>query len=124
MQYLTYAEYQSIGGTLDLTAFNHYIIRASSLISAETHNRIEAMENTPNEVKALCRDLIEYFVANKTGETVQSRSQSVGNVSESVTFGAKTEENISAEIENLFREYLLSITDDNGTPLLYRGCLK
>lgn len=124
MQYLTYAEYQNIGGTLDLTAFNRYKTRAFSLVTAETHNRVEAMVSIPDEVKALCRDLIEYFSVNKTGEIVQSKSQSVGSVSESVSYAAKSNETMSADIDNLFRDYLLSVTDDKGTPLLYRGGAK
>ena len=85
MTYLTYEEYSnSLGGALDLTAFNRYIDRACGIIDNETHNRIECMAEVPQRVKALCRDLIE-FLANGFGSSkqVSSHSQSAGGVSES-----------------------------------------
>ena len=125
MIYLTYEEYSEIGGILDLTAFNRNIDRACGVIDNATHNRIECMEEVPQRAKALCRDLVEYLARNNTNEiAVTSRSQSAGGVSESESYATKTADDIYGDIQNMIYDYLLNVTDDNGTPLLYRGCLR
>lgn len=124
MTYLTYEEYSnSLGGALDLTAFNRYIDRACGIIDNATHNRIECMAEVPQRVKALCRDLVEYLARYSTSDmVVSSRSQSAGGVSESESYVTKTEVELQADIDNMIADYLMAETDDNGTPLLYRGC--
>lgn len=123
MQYLTYTEYTAKGGTLDSTAFNRNIDRACSIIDNATYKRVEAMANVPEQVKALCRDLVEFFIRNsETEPAVSGRSQSAGNVSQSESYKVKTKEEQNKDIDNMICDYLLSVEDDNGTPLLYRGC--
>ena len=123
MIYLTYEEYSNIGGICDLTAFNRNIDRACGVIDNATHNRIECMSDVPQGAKALCRDLVEYLARNDTTEiAVTSRSQSAGGVSESESYATKTAEDVCGDIQNMIYDYLLNVTDDNGTPLLYRGC--
>ena len=124
MQYLDYQEYVSIGGICDATAFNRNIDRACGIIDNATHNRIECMADVPQRAKALCRDLVEYLARNGTTETaVTSRSQSAGGVSESESYATKTTDDVYDDIQNMVYDYLLNITDDNGTPLLYRGAM-
>ena len=125
MTYLTYDEYTEIGGTLDLTAFNRNIDRACGIIDNATHNRIEGMAEVPQRAKALCRDLVEYLARYSTSDmVVSSRSQSAGGVSESESYATKTADDVYGDIQNMIYDYLLNVTDDNGTPLLYRGCLR
>jgi hypothetical protein len=125
MIYLTYDEYTGIGGTLDLSAFERNIYRVCGMIDNATFCRIEKMSKVPENAKHLCRDLIEYLVRNNvTDLTVTSRSQSAGAVSESESYAVKSIEECKVEITNMIFDYLASIYDDNGTPLLYRGCLK
>ena len=124
MRYLTYEEYEKIGGTLDEAAFNRYIDRACSVIDNVTHNRIDAMNEIPVPAKALCRDLCEYIERNIDSEgTITSKSQSAGGVSESESYTVKTKEDIAQDMDSLVCDYLLSVRDDKGTPLLYRGCV-
>ena len=124
MTYLTYEEYTEIGGTLDLTAFNRNIDRACGIIDNATHNRIEYMADVPQRVKVLCRDLVEYLARNDTTEiAVTSRSQSAGGVSESESYATKTADDVYGDIQNMIYDYLLNVTDDKGTPLLYRGAM-
>ena len=124
MTYLTYEEYTEIGGTLDLTAFNRNIDRACGIIDNATHNRIDCMADVPQRAKALCRDLVEYIAKNDTTETaVTSRSQSAGGVSESESYATKTADDMHGDIQNVIYDYLLNVTDDNGTPLLYKGAM-
>lgn len=123
MTYLTYEEYSNMGGVLDLTAFNRNIDRACGIIDNATHNRIECMAEIPQRAKALCRDLVEYLARNDTTEVaVTSRSQSTGGVSESESYVTKTDTELQADIDNMIVDYLMAETDDNSTPLLYRGC--
>lgn len=123
MRYIEYQEYLDIGGVLDSTAFNRNIDRACGVIDNATHNRIECMAEVPQSAKALCRDLVEYLARNDTTEiAVTSRSQSAGGVSESESYATKTADDMYGDIQNMIYDYLLNVTDDNGTPLLYRGC--
>ena len=123
MIYLTYEEYSIMGGILDLTAFNRNIDRACGIIDNATHNRIDCMAEVPQGAKALCRDLVEYLArTDRTEIAVTSRSQSAGGVSESESYATKTADDMYGDIQNMIYDYLLNITDDNGTPLLYRGC--
>lgn len=124
MIYLTYDEYNAIGGICDLTAFNRNIDRVCGVIDNATHNRIECMAKIPQGAKALCRDLVEYLVENNNVKTVTSKSQSAGGVSESESYATKTSDDIYGDIQNMIYDYLMAETDDNGTPLLYRGCLR
>ena len=124
MIYLTYEQYKEIGGALDLTAFNRFESRACGIIDNATHNRI--MEGSvPDNAKALCRDLVEYFAANfGSSKQVSNHSQSAGGVSESESFVIRSIEERAGEIDDMVKDYLLGEVDKNGTPLLYRGCLR
>ena len=124
MQYLKdHQEYLALGGVCDATAFNRNIDRACGIIDNATHNRIECMAEVPQRAKALCRDLVEYL-ANDFGSSkqVSSHSQSAGGVSESESFVIRSIEERAGEIDDMVKDYLLNEVDDNGTPLLYRGC--
>ena len=123
MQYISYDEYQQIEGTLDLTAFNRNIVRVCGVIDTATHKRIEGMAKVPEEVIYLCRDLVEYFANTISHEKiVTSRSQSAGPVSESESYAVKSKEDMQDDIDDMVYDYLMSVSDDKGTPLLYRGC--
>ena len=123
MIYLTYEEYSNIGGICDLTAFNRNIDRACGIIDNVTHNRVDCMADILQRVKVLCRDLVEYLTRYSTSDmVVSSRSQSAGGVSESESYVTKTDVELQADIDNMIVDYLMAETDDNGTPLLYRGC--
>ena len=125
MQYLTYEEYIRLGGILDVAAFNRNIDRACTVIDNATHNRIECMGKMPSKAKALCRDLLEYFAKDfGSSNQVSSRSQSAGGVSESESYVIRSIEERTGEIDDMVKDYLLNVVDDNGTPLLYRGCLR
>ena len=126
MQYLKdHQEYLALGGVCDATAFNRNVDRACGIIDNATHNRIECMTEVPQRAKALCRDLVEYIARNLTFDAVvQSRSQSAGGVNESESYAIKSKDELQADIDNMIADYLLTETDDNGTPLLYRGCIR
>jgi hypothetical protein len=125
MQYINYDQYKELGGKLDDAAFKRNIARANGVIDNMTFNRIEAMSEIPNNAKELCRDLVEYFADNfGSSRQVSNRSQSAGGLSESESFVIRSTEERAGEIADIVKDYLMNIADDNGTPLLYRGCLK
>lgn len=123
MTYLTYEDYRTIGGTLDETAFNRNIDRVCGIVTNATHNRVEAMHGVPKEVKSVCRELVEYFAEHfGSSRQISNRSQSAGGVSESESYVIRSTEERAGEIDDILYDYLGSVTDKNGTPLLYRGC--
>ena len=123
MQYLTYEEYIKIGGTLEETAFKRNVIRACGEIDIRTKCRIHAMEKIPVEVEYLCADLVDFFASNiLQAAVITGKSTAAGPVSESESYSVKNSNDISADMDELFVSYLGSISDDKGTPLLYRGC--
>lgn len=124
MDYLTYDKYTEIGGILELAAFNRYSVRAFAVIAQETSRRIENMKQIPIEVEHLCRDLIEYMHNNlNQNKVLSSTSQSQGGVTESESYVNVNTSEHEQYVVNLIRDYLQTVTDDVGTPLLYRGCL-
>lgn len=125
MQYLKdHQEYLELGGVCDATAYARFSDRAFGIVDNSTHNRIECMAIMPKQVKALCRDLVEYLSTNGNvnEKSVASWSESAGVVSESVSYVEKSKEEMQTDIDGLVFDYLASVTDDCGTPLLYRGC--
>lgn len=124
MDYLTYDKYKEIGGILELAAFNRYSVRSFAVIAQETSRRIDNMKQIPIEVEHLCRDLIEYMHNNlNQDKALSSSSHSQGGVTESESYVNNKPSEHEQHIDNLISDYLGMVTDDVGTPLLYRGCL-
>ena len=71
------------------------------------------------ETRYLSKGISRYSTSDMI---VSSRSQSAGGVSESESYVTKTDVELQADIDNMISDYLMAETDDNGTPLLYRGC--
>ena len=68
-QYLTYEEYRSLGGTLDLTPFNLLEFEARRKIDSRTMNRLKDIDSQdiPQEVK-----ICEYNVINSINSYVNT----------------------------------------------------
>lgn len=125
MRYLTYEEYVQMGGTLILTAFNRNIDRACGIIDLYTQSRLQSVLEVSQAVKMCARDLVEYLANNVlNSKTITSKSQSAGSVSESESYSVKTSDQANAEMQNIVYDYFAAEKDDNGTPLLYRGCIR
>jgi hypothetical protein len=123
MQYLTYEEYQEIGGTLDLTAFERNIDRACAMIDIRTQSRLETLENIPKIVKIVCADLVGYIATNSVEKPiVTSKSQSAGGVSESENYAVKTADDFANDLDRIF-DPLGVVKTKNGISILYRGAM-
>lgn len=121
--YLTYEEYAAMGGTLKASAFLRAVPRACAMVDNATQKRCAKMREIPDEVKYLVRDIVEYISeAWGTPKQVSSESQTQGGTSESVSYSVLSIEERKSYIDNLIFDYLHTVTNDNGTPLLYRGC--
>lgn len=123
MAYLTYEEYEEIGGTLEEAAFNRNVDRATAMIDLNTHYRLNEFEEIPHLVKVVCADLLDYISTNSVEKPmVASRSQSVGAVSESESYTVKTAEVYASDLERIF-EPLATIFTKSGVSLLYKGAM-
>ena len=123
MQYLTYEEYQEIGGTLDLTAFKRNIDRACAMIDIRTQSRLEAFDSIPQIVKMVCADLVEYIATNTVDRPiVTSKIQSAGGVSESESYAVKTADDFANDLDRII-EPLALVKTKNGISILYRGAM-
>ena len=123
MIYLTYAEYKEIGGSIDETAFIRNIDRACAMIDNRTQSRLECFEKTPQIVKVVCADLIDYIATNTVYKPiVTSKSQSAGGVSESESYNTKTAEDFANDLDRIF-EPLAVVKTKSGVSILYRGAM-
>ena len=128
-QYLTYAEYQELGGSaIGEMPFNLLEFEARRQIDSRTLNRLKNGVNIPQEVK-----LCEYALINSINEFATSKSNisSNGNVASENTDGYSvsyvTADKISeiikskqSEIDDIIRTYLLGVVY-NGEHLMYCG---
>ena len=127
-QYLTYEEYRSLGGTLDLTSFNLLEFEARRQIDIRTFNRLKNAEEIPQEVKicenALINSINEF---NSSTNNVVSNgniaSESTDGYSISYISADKISEIVkskNSEIDDIIRTYLLGVVF-NGEHLMYCG---
>lgn len=114
--YLTYEEYQEMIGE-EIGCTRAEFLRAESVVESmvrqQTQGRIDSMEVVPEVVKNLVFILLDDVKSLNRDVT----SVSNDGYSESYTDSAKIKENI----QSLIQTTLSAVTDDNGTPLLYRG---
>ncbi len=122
-QYLTYAEYQSYGGTASETAFSLLEFRARKRIDRMTASRVQVMAEVPEAVKLCMVSLIT--VDSTAGAEAQAVNPAVTSFSTdgySETYGkvmGSTE--ADASMTASIRSMLWGEKDDRGVPLLYRG---
>ena len=131
--YLTFEEYQNMGGTLDELTFNDMEFEAECIVNWYTFNRLKKDAQYPDELKKCMKALIELIrtksaVLGSTGEetdpsNVQIASQSNDGVSISynILSAADLMNDSDKEISTKIRFYLQDVTNSLGHKLLYRG---
>lgn len=131
--YLTYEEYQNMGGTLDETAFNDVEFEAESIINHYTFNRLKNEEEQPNEVKMLMMYLIRNILtarnsmesSTSAGEVSDKTIASQSNDGVSVSYNVLSQKDIlDANAVNQFNaihRYLNGVKNSLGQLVLYRG---
>jgi hypothetical protein len=123
-QYLTYDEYLAKGGTLDENIYEMAEFQARSRIDWMTLGRVKAMAVVPDEVKMAMMVIMQ--VDSKYSATAQSNSAIISSFSTdgySESYGGASEQTKAAEaqLNHTVSKMLLTVTDDKGVPLLYRG---
>ena len=124
-QYLTYDEYEALGGNLDQTPFNLLEFEARRIIDSKTQQRLNKTDNIPQEVKVCAFSLINllnsYTTENQTSKNISS--ESVGSYSVSYITGSQIQETIkskNAELDNTITTYLTGVVE-NGEHIIYLG---
>ena len=124
-QYLTYDEYEALGGNLDQTPFNLLEYEARRKIDERTLGRLKNVLEIPEEVKICVFSLINllnsYTTENQTSKNINS--ESVGSYSVSYATGTQIQETIkskNAELNDVVLTYLTGVIV-NGEHVVYLG---
>lgn len=132
--YLTYLEYQNMGGTLDETTFNNMEFEARSYVDYVTFNRLQNEEELPQAVKQ-CMYYLITLVTDKlnalTGTDISGVSSGGAVISSQSNDGVSVSYNVMAakdildsntkEINNTINRYLQGVVNSLGQKVLYRG---
>lgn len=122
--YLTYLEYQEMGGTLDETAFDRFSFRAEGLINKYTYRRLIGEDDIPEAVKMCMFDLIS--VCNQQDETLGNASgmitsRSNDGVSESYASPDSIRQNFNTQIDDIIKIGLTGVYNSKKQRLLFKG---
>ena len=135
--YLTFEEYQIMGGTLDETAFNDFEIEAETIVDWYTFNRLQNNTDYPDRLKQCMYVLIRMAQQrqaamtageNASGEStaestasIASRSNDGVSISYNVVSAKDIFESLKGEMEDTVKRYLNGVVNELGRKVLYRG---
>ena len=120
-QYLTYEEYQGLGGTLEETPFNLLEFEARKKIDLRTQNRLKNIEEIPSEVKFCINSMINKIQLYQNDTNRNIGSESVGSYSvDYVDDIQKVVKNKSAELDDIIMDCLYGVIVNNEH-LIYLG---
>ena len=137
--YLTYEEYQQMGGTLDETLFDTFRLDAQGYIDWYSFNRLWKeewrTEDIMERVKICMYQLIGLVAAksnllvpqsgNSGGINVNAQVSTMSNDGVTTTYAVLSADLLFAhakkEIEDTINRYLSGIMNNAGRKLLYRG---
>ena len=133
--YLTYAEYQTMGGTLDEATFNDLEFQAEALVNWYTFNRLKKDNTFPDELKRLMYFLVKLMAlrgniitdsgaddsSSGGGKVIASQSNDGVSVSYNVLSAQALMDSIKSESKDAIEQYLQGVMNEAGHLLLYRG---
>jgi len=121
-QYLTFAEYKSLGGTLEETPFNVAEFYSRKEIDIRTQNRLNGVEEIPDEVKLCVYNLINTLEKYKNESLKRNiSSERVGDYSVSYTSDYKEIiKSKSSEINDIIMNSLYGVIVNNEH-IIYAG---
>ena len=102
MAYLTFQEYQNLGGTVSTTDFNIYEPKARRKLDYFTQNRLQSLTVIISEVKELMTEFINRMSISPLNGNVTSYSNGI----ESFGFGQNQTDALNGELYQLAIEYL------------------
>ena len=126
MRYLTYEEYQEMGGGLEQGEFLPIVTEAEVEIDFYTDNRLAADTVIPDKVKALAYQLIGLIdKKNSYGNADNGVVSSVSNDGVSVSYEMQTAQQFldgyNETVRGMLVKYLWGVRNEAGKPLIYRG---
>ena len=128
MAYLTYDEYEQMGGQLSEAAFSTLEFRASKAVDMLTHGRVADEQPVREAVKlAVYALVIEMDADEKRAAAYDGREvQSMSNDGVSVTFsavaaGGDAARAQNARYNNVLKAFLFGEVTEDGVPLIYAG---
>lgn len=130
--YLTYDEYQSMGGTMDFSSYDNFEFEAESVVNWYTFNRLANDRVIPEAVKRLMKYLIDTAWEKSkllnpssdggtSGLAVASQSNDGVSISYNVLSAAEIMSQLKDQEGNAVRRYLQGVVNEAGRKLLYRG---
>lgn len=133
--YLTYQQFQTMGGTLDESLFNDYEFEAESVVDWYTFNRLHGETEYPERLSRLMYHLINLLIlkAQAMGMSSDTDGSNIGerSISSQSNDGVSTSYNVipaselaktaKEEMIQAIQQYLQGVTNSLGRRLLYRG---
>lgn len=125
-QYLSYQEYQELGGTLEEVPFNQLEYECERIIDSRTQSRLKNVDEIPQEVKMLeykMLDILQQYYSSL--KKAQDGVHSENTDGYSITYISSSEinqliENKSNEFQDLISTYLYGVIVNNEH-LIYLG---
>ena len=122
-QYLTYQQYQLLGGTLEEMPFNLLEFNARKKIDERTFGRLVDKGQEYQEVKLCVYNMITTLNSYSSYDTQNKAISSESTDGYSISYGApqkSTTEAKNSELEDIIDTYLSNLIVDD-VPVLYRG---
>ena len=135
--YLSYEDYQNMGGTLDETAFNNIEFEAECIVNWYTFDRLKNETTYPDELGKCMYALIKLIiqksaslygqggadggVAFAVAGTYTSQSNDGVSTSYNVLSASDMLKSSEKEMGNTIKMYLNGVVNSLGRKLLYRG---
>ena len=122
--YLTYAQYQTWGGTMTEAAFNLAEIKARARIDAMTQGRVAYMQTVPEQVQVAMMEIIivdNTYSAAAQAATPVAASFTTDGYSESYGSAESRTAAIEKQLTTSILALLDGVVDDNGVPLTFAG---
>ena len=122
-QYLTYQEYQLLGGTLEEMPFNLLEFNARKKIDERTFGRLIDKGQEYKEVKLCIYNMIITLNSYSSYDTQNKAISSESTDGYSISYGTpqkSTTEAKNSELEDIIDTYLSNLIVDD-VPVLYRG---
>lgn len=134
--YLSYAEYQSMGGTLTQTTFNDFEFEASSVVDWYTFGRLKKFTEYPEALKKCMYHIIK-LLENQAVLNGMATQSSASDASPTATVASQSNDGVSVSynvlsakdlmssnekaVEQTIQKYLAYVVDSLGRKVLYRG---
>jgi hypothetical protein len=122
--YLTFEEYEDMGGTLDEATFGIYIIEAAATVDNYTYGRLKKDTAFSDSVKRCIFKIISLIDKREQaidGKTVSSQSNDGVSISYNVVNAAQMIDNTKQEAMRAMKTFLFDERNEAGKLLLYRG---